>query len=186
MQDEIMNILGISGSLREQSLNTKLIRIAQRVAPEGVTVTQADLSDIPPYNNDDYEQGFPTAVTQLRDAIAHADALLIATPEYNFSTSGVLKNAIDWVSRPPDHPFDGKPIALAGAAAGAMGTSRAQYHLRQIFVFLNGHILNKPEVTIAGAHNHFNDTEELADEATVARVKELVDSLTAWATRLRA
>lgn len=179
-----MNILGIAGSLRKASYNRRLLEIAKQVAPADVNVTTADLSPIPPYDDDVYAQSFPAAVSQLRSDIADADALLIATPEYNFSTSGVLKNAIDWVSRPPDQPFNEKPIAIFGAAAGAMGTARAQYHLRQTFVFLNGHILNKPEIMIAGAHNVFTEDAEFADAATRERVAELVTALCAWATRL--
>ena len=142
-----------------------------------------DLGGIPPYREEDYVQGFPAAVEALRQSIREADALLIATPEYNYSYSGVLKNAIDWVSRPPEQPFAGKPIALMGAAAGALGTARAQYHLRQVFVFLDGHILNKPEVMVPAAHTLFDARGELADEATRERVSQLVEALVQWAAR---
>lgn len=179
-----MNVLGISGSLRKDSFNTKALEVAKQVVPKDVTLSVADIASIPPYNNDVFLDGLPDSVVRFRTAIGTADALLIATPEYNFSTSGVLKNAIDWASRPPDQPFDGKPIALLGAAAGAMGTSRAQYHLRQIFVFLNGHILNKPEVTISGAQNVFTDTAELADPSTREKIETLLIALVAWTKQL--
>jgi len=116
----------------------------------------ADISAIPPYNEDVRAKGFPPAVESLRRQIAAADALLFATPEYNFSMAGVLKNAIDWASRPPDQPFAGKPVAMMGASVGMLGTARAQYHLRQVCVYLDMHPINKPEVLIAAAHTKFD------------------------------
>src|SRR5919202_2012330 len=145
-----IHILGIPGSLRQNSFNKWLMRAAEEYLPEGVTLEIYDISNIPLFNQDVQEAGYPPEVQHFRDRIAAADALLIATPEYNWSIPGVMKNAIDWASRPPDQPFDGKPIAIMGASPGALGTARAQYHMRQMFVFLNGMVLNKPEVMIAG------------------------------------
>lgn len=176
-----MNILGISGSLRAKSFNSALLRVAASVAPEGINVEIADIRDIPLYDDDVYAEGFPEAVETLRAQVRAADGLLIATPEYNYSIPGVLKNAIDWVSRPPEQPFDGKPVALIGAAAGAMGTARSQYHLRQVFVFLNGHVLNKPELMIPAAHNAFDENGELPDEGLRDRVAATLVALSDWA-----
>jgi chromate reductase, NAD(P)H dehydrogenase (quinone) len=175
-----MKILGISGSLRAASFNTAALRIAKASVPEGVTMELASLTDIPVYNEEIYSDGFPPAVERFRDAIRDADALLIATSEYNYSIPGSLKNAIDWASRPPEHPFDGKPIALIGASAGAMGTARAQYHLRQVFVFLNGHVMNKPELMIPGAHNVFDSDGNTVDEQIPERIGGVVAALVAW------
>src|ERR1700686_3470048 len=138
-----MNILGISGSLRKGSFNTAALRSARDLAPEGVAIETADLTEIPLYNEDVRAQGYPPAVERFREQIRAADALLFATPEYNLSLSGVLKNAIDWASRPPDQPFGGKPAAIMGAGAGMAGTARAQYDLRRSCVFLDMHPLNK-------------------------------------------
>ncbi len=173
-----INVLGISGSLRAASHNTATLRTAQEMAPDGMAVTIADISAIPLYKEEVFQAGFPAAVTKLRDQIRAADAVLIATPEYNFSFSGVLKNAIDWVSRPPSQPFDGKIIGIVGASGGRLGTARAQYQLRQVFVFLNGQVLNKPEVMIGGANSAFQDGK-LTDAAAI---KSLGDMLAALAT----
>ena len=146
-----MHILGISGSLRKDSLNTAALRACSDLLPDCVTLSVFHLSPLPLYNEDVRALGLPAPVQQLREQIKAADALVIATPEYNYSIPGVLKNAIDWASRPPEQPFDGKPVALIGATPGGLGTSRAQYHLRQVFVYLNGQLLNRPEVFISGA-----------------------------------
>src|SRR6202030_975832 len=152
-----ISVLGICGSLRKDSYNMATLRIAIAQKPPGMTVEVADISQIPPYNEDVRQQGFRPTVETLRRQIAAADALLFACPEYNYSMSGVLKNAIDWASRPPDQPFSEKPVAILGASPGALGTGRAQYHLRQSCVFLNMHPLNKPEVMIAAAHTKINE-----------------------------
>ena len=174
-------VLGMSGSLRTGSLNTALLRTAQEMAPDGVTIEIADLSDVPLYNEDVRQQGLPDAVVRLREGIAGADALLIATPEYNYSIPGVLKNAIDWASRPPDQPFDGKPVALMGTSPGRLGTARAQYHLRQCFVFLNAPVLNKPELMIGDAGTVFDDTGRMVDEVNRGRITKLLTALAEFA-----
>ncbi len=179
-----MKVIGISGSLRQGSFNTAALRAAQGLAPDGMAIEIADISAIPPYNEDRRAEGFPAAVAALREQIAASDGLLIATPEYNYSTSGVLKNAIDWASRPPEQPFDGKPIAILGASAGKLGTARAQYHLRQMFVFLNGLVVNKPEVMIGGAAQAFDADGNLTDETARELLGQLLVSLKNWSERL--
>ena len=181
-----IRVLGISGSLRRASFNTAALRAAAELAPAGMEVeTYTGLTAIPPYDDDVRQQGFPPPVADLRACIQAADALLIVTPEYNYSVPGVLKNAIDWASRPPEQPFDGKPIAIMGASPGALGTARAQYHLRQMFVFLNGIVLNRPEVMIGNAAQRFDPEGRLTDETTREFVRALLVALKDWTERLR-
>jgi len=180
-------ILGISGSLRRGSHNTAALRAAAELAPAGVTVTIFEgLGDIPPYDDDVRTgSGYPPAVEAFRAAIRAADALLIATPEYNYSIPGVLKNAIDWASRPPEQPFDDKPVAILGATPGMLGTARAQYDLRKMCVFLNAHALNKPEVFIGGSGAKVDADGRLTDETTRGFIAAQVAALRDWALRLR-
>lgn len=180
-----MHILGISGSLRKDSFNTAALRACSTLLPPGVTMSLFDITPIPLYNEDLRAQGLPEPVQQLREQIRAADALVIATPEYNYSIPGVLKNAIDWASRPPEQPFDGKPIALIGATPGGLGTSRAQYQLRQVFVYLNGHLLNRPEVFISGAPNKFDADGRLTDAATGENLGKMLAALVDWTRRLK-
>jgi chromate reductase len=121
----------------------------------------------------------------LRDKIASADAVLIVTPEYNYSIPGVLKNAIDWASRPPSQPFDGKPIAIMGASPGMLGSARAQYHLRQCFVFLNGMVMNRPEVMISAANTKFDEAGNLTDQGTRDFIQKFLTALADWTQRLK-
>lgn len=179
------HILGISGSLRQASFNTAALRAAQELAPGGVSIDIATLGDIPLYDDDLKATGLPGPVTELAGKIAAADAVLIATPEYNYSISGVLKNAIDWVSRVPNQPFAGKPVAILGVSGGLLGTARAQYDLRKIFVFLDAHVLNKPEVMIGGASSRFDAEGHLTDEATRQFLASQIVALQAWAIKLR-
>lgn len=176
-----MHILGIAGSLRSNSFNAAALRACQPLLPSGVTLEIADIASVPLYNEDVYQQGFPAPVQMLREKIATADALLIATPEYNYSIPGVLKNAIDWASRPPSQPFDGKPIALMSASPGALGGARSQYHLRQVFIYLNGLILNRPEVMIAAASTKFDAAGNLTDSATRDHLAKMLLALLEWA-----
>jgi chromate reductase len=181
-----LHILGISGSLRKNSLNTAALRATQTLLPQGVTMEIFDLSAIPMYNDDvREEQGFPEPVQQLRAKIAAADALLIVSPEYNYSVPGVLKNAIDWASRAPNQPFDGKAVAIMGASPGGLGTARMQYHLRQVFVFLNGMLLNKPEVMISHAASKFDADGNLTDQSTREHIENMLQALVAWTLRLK-
>jgi chromate reductase len=184
MSDKAVNILGIAGSLRKASFNLAALRAAQELAPAGMTIEIFDIAEIPLYNEDVKAEGFPPSVAALRAKIKAADGLLLATPEYNYSTSGVLKNVIDWASRPPEQPFDGKPIALMGAAAGALGTARAQYHLRQTFIFLNAHILNRPEVFIGAAHTKFDIEGKLIDQPTRDFIAAMLVSFKGWISKL--
>lgn len=161
-----IHLVGFSGSLRKKSYSTAALRAALALAPEGVTTERIDIAGIPLYNEDVKEKGNPDAVRQLREKIAAADGVVLSTPEYNYSTSGVLKNAIDWASRPPEQPFEAKPIALISSSPGVLGGSRAQYHLRQMFVFMNGLVLNRPEVMIGGVMKKFDDAGALIDEST--------------------
>jgi chromate reductase len=179
-----MKVLAMSGSLRRNSFNTGLVRAAQELAPEGMVIDTADLSGLPLYNEDVRVSGYPPAAATFRDAIKAADALLIATPEYNYSVSGVLKNALDWASRPPDQPLAGKPLAIMGASGGMGGTMRAQYHLRQICVFVDLLPLNRPEVMVRSAADKFDATGRLADEETRARIRKLLEALVVWTRRL--
>ncbi len=178
-----MHFLGISGSLRRQSLNTAALRACIKLVSAGDTLSLADISAIPLYNEEIREQGLPAPVMTLRDQILKADAILIATPEYNYSIPGVLKNAIDWASRPPSQPFEGKPIALISASPGGFGGARAQYYLRQVFIYLNGLILNRPEAMISAAHTKFDAQGELTDSATADQLRAVLTGLAEW-TRL--
>jgi chromate reductase, NAD(P)H dehydrogenase (quinone) len=180
-----VRILGIAGSLRRGSFNAATLRTAQELAPTGMTIDIFDIAPIPLYNEDVRQQGFPAPVEDLRARIKAADGLLIVTPEYNYSIPGVLKNAIDWASRPPEQPFDGKVIALMGASVGAIGTARAQYHLRQCFVFMNGLVLNQPEVMIGAAGTRFDAQGKLIDEKSRELIAALLVGLRDWALRLR-
>ena len=180
-----IHVLGISGSLRRGSFNSAALRTAQQLVPDGMTIEIFDLAPIPLYNEDVREQGFPPPVEEFRRRIKEADALLIVTPEYNYSVPGVLKNAIDWASRPPDQPFDGKPMAIFGASPSFTGSARAQYHLRQVFIYLDALIMNRPEVFITSAHTKFDAQGKLTDETTRGHIRGLLDGLQKWTERLR-
>jgi chromate reductase len=176
-----ISVLGICGSLRKGSYNMATLRTAVALKPANMTVTVADISAIPLYNEDVRQQGFPPPVETLRQQIKAADALLIACPEYNYSMTGVLKNAIDWASRPPDQPFAGKPLAIIGAAAGMAGSARAQYDLRRSCVFLDINVLNKPEVLIGQAQNKFDADGNLTDETARNLIRDLMVNLANFA-----
>ncbi len=163
-----LHFVTMLGSLRKASLNGGVARALPSLAPAGVTVAAlGSVGDFPLYDADLQAQGFAPAVEAMGAAIRAADGLVIVTPEYNYSTPGVLKNAIDWLSRLPSQPFAGKPILLQSASPGALGGARAQYHLRQTFVFLDGRVMNGPEAMIAGAHGKSDSrTGDLTDETT--------------------
>jgi chromate reductase, NAD(P)H dehydrogenase (quinone) len=184
MSDSGISVLGICGSLRKASYNIAALRTAIALSPANVAVTVADISQIPPYNEDVRAQGFPPTVETLRRQIAASDALLFACPEYNYSMSGVLKNAIDWASRPPDQPFAGKPCAIIGAAAGMAGSARAQYDLRRSCVFLDMHPLNKPEVLIGQAQTKFDAEGNLLDEVAKNLIRDLMAALAGWTRQI--
>src|SRR6202023_3262400 len=179
-----IKVLGICGSLRKGSYNMAALRAAIAQKPPGMTIEVADISQIPLYDENVRQQGFPPPVETLRGQIPAADALLFACPEYNYSMSGVLKNAIDWASRPPDQPFAGKPCAIIGAAAGMAGSARAQYDLRRSCVFLDMHPLNKPEVLIGQAQTKFDADGNLTDEAGRNFTRDLMTALAAWTRQI--
>ena len=180
-----MNVIGISGSLRKGSFNTAALRAAQGLAPEGMTIERAEIGDLPLYNDDVRAAGFPPPAERLRAQIAAADAVLLVTPEYNYSISGVLKNAIDWASRPPNQPFEAKPVAIMGASPGLFGSARAQYHLRQMLIFLDAMPVNRPEVMIGQAQNKFDADGNLTDEPTREFIRKLLVALRDWTLRLQ-
>lgn len=178
MKDKI-KILGIAGSLRKQSYNRGLLQAALQMMPPNCTLELFDLLGIPPYNQDD-EMNPPASVIELKKKVRAADGILISTAEYNYSIPGVLKNALDWGSRPyGDNAWDDKPVAIMGASMGILGTARAQYHLRQVFVFLNMHALNKPEVMISSAQDKFDDKGQFTDAKGRQKIAELLNALVA-------
>lgn len=181
-----VKVLAICGSLRKGSFNTLALRAAAELAPEGMEVAPFQgMREIPLYDDDLRAAGYPPPVAAFRAAIAAADAVLIASPEYNFSVSGVLKNALDWASRVPDQPFDGKPVAIMGAATGLYGTARSQYDLRKILGSINAQPLNKPEVLIAQAAAKFDAEGRLTDATVRGLIAQQMAALRDWTLRLR-
>jgi len=180
-----VHILGFAGSLRKESYNKAILAAALDTVPEDATLEVFDLEGIPPFNQD-LELQPPDKVKEFKARIRAADAILIATPEYNYSIPGVLKNAIDWASRPyGDNAFDGKPVAVMGASIGTLGTARAQYDLRRSFVFLNMLPLNQPEVMIPFAQDKVDSKGRVTHENTRKKIKELLESLVAWTRRTK-
>jgi chromate reductase len=181
---ETFRILGIAGSLRKESYNRAALRAAAELAPEGAEIEIFEIDGIPGFDQDK-EQDPPEKIVELKKKVRAADAILFVTPEYNYSVPGVLKNIIDWASRPyGESAWDGKPAAIMGASIGTIGTARAQYHLRQMMVFLNMFPLNQPEVMIANAADKFDDEGRLTDEKTREFISKLLWGLIAWAERL--
>jgi chromate reductase len=177
-------ILGFAGSLRKGSYNKALLRAAAELLPEGVELETFDLEGIPPFNQD-HENEPVQKVRDFKERIKAADAILIATPEYNYSIPGVLKNAIDCASRPfEDNAFAHKPVAMMGASTGMIGTARAQYHLRQCFVFLSCFALNHPEVMVSFAPEKIDKDGRVTDQKTRELIRQLLESLVDWAKRL--
>lgn len=174
---EKLTILGISGSLRAGSYNSMALRAAKGLVPENLVLETFDIGGFPGFNQDD-EANPPAKVAEFKAAIRAADAILFVTPEYNYSVPGVLKNAIDWASRPyGDSAWSGKPVAVMGASTGVIGTARAQYHLRQTFVFLDMHAVNQPEVMIGQAAQRFDEQGNLTDETTKKLIRQLLEKL---------
>lgn len=183
-----VSVLGLSGSLRKGSFNTALLRAAQELAPAGMSISLYDLSPIPMYNEDMRADGFPPAAHDFREAVRQADAVLIASPEYNRSVPAVLKNAIDWASRRPDQPFARKAVAIMGVSNGAIGAAFANHHLRQILVYMDALMVNGPEVMVGRARERFDEEGQLVDEDTrkfvsdhLGRLRELVDMQRSYA-----
>lgn len=185
MEDGTIHVAAIVGSLRTRSYNRGLLRAAQELKPEAIRLTELPIGNLPLFN-EDLEDNPPAPVLALRQGIREADALLFITPEYNYSIPGVLKNALDWASRPSDnHVLTGKPAAVMGASGGRSATMRAQLHLRQIFTTLDVRALNKPEIYIAYAENHFDDDVNLVTPEFRDLVKILMANLAEWTCRLR-
>src|SRR5882724_8225458 len=179
-----IRILGIAGSLRRESYNRAALRAAVELVPEGAILETIELDGIPIYNQDE-EQRLPAKVAELKRRVREADAILFVTPEYNCSVPGMLKNAIDWASRPyGDSAWNGKPAAIMGASIGTLGSARAQYHLRQILVNLNMFPINQPEVMIGNAAARFDKEGKLADGTTKDFIHQLLLNLAAWTRRL--
>jgi chromate reductase, NAD(P)H dehydrogenase (quinone) len=183
--EKIVHILGFAGSLRKDSYNRALLRNAANLLPEYGKLEIFDLEGIPPFNAD-LEANLPHQVQEFKSKIEAADALLIVTPEYNYSIPGVLKNAIDWASRPSgDNSFHGKPVAIMSTSTGMLGGARAQYQLRQIFVFLDMHPINKPEVMISFAPQKFDNEGNLTDEKAKSLIKDLLSALITWTGKMQ-
>jgi chromate reductase len=180
-----IKLLGISGSLRAQSYNSAALAVVGSVLPESMAFEIASLANLPFYNSDAELRGFPAVVESFRRKVAAADALIVATPEYNFSVSGVLKNALEWLSRPPDSPTNGKPCAVLGASVSPLGTARGQFHFRHICVSLNMIPVNTPHVDITNAKTKFDAEGRLADQASVDLIRQLVGELRNLTVRLR-
>lgn len=180
--NEPLQVLGIAGSLRRGSLNRGLLRAAIELSPDDVRITPYEgLRAIPPYDGDVEAVGDPEPVRALKDRVRAADALLIVSPEYNYGIPGVLKNAIDWVSRPPrTSPLYHKPVAIMGASTGNFGTARCQLALRQTFHFTKSYVLIEPDVLVVRAAEHFDGDGNLRDEATREHVTRLVEALARW------
>lgn len=183
--EQPIKILAFAGSLRKGSYNKALVRAAIEVAPQNITIEVFDLEGIPPYNQD-LENQPPQKVQDFKAKIKSADALLIATPEYNYSVPGILKNAIDWASRPrKDTPLEGKPVAIMSASIGKFGGARAQYHLRQSFIFLNMHPINKPEVMLPSAAENIDENGRVTNEQTRQLILQLLEALADWTKKLK-
>jgi chromate reductase, NAD(P)H dehydrogenase (quinone) len=184
MADSV-KILGFAGSLRTGSYNRSALRAAVKLVPPNSTLEIFDLEGIPLFN-EDHEKEFPPGAREFKANVRAADAILIVTPEYNYSVPGVLKNAIDWASRPHGNSaWNGKPVGIMGASIGMLGTSRAQNHLRQMFVFLNMFPLNQPEVMIANAAEKFDEEGNLKDSKTSEKIMTLLEALVDWTRKLK-
>ena len=178
-------ILGICGSLRKKSYNRSALLAAAEVMPENMQLTIANYDAVPLYNQDVQDQGIPAAVSQLAEQIRASDALLIASPEYNFSISGVLKNAIDWMTRVPVQPFADKPVALLSATGGPVGGARHQYEVRKILGSQDALVLTRPEIFIGACHTKFDPSGKLVDEATRKILADQMLAFERWIERLK-
>ena len=177
-------ILSFAGSIRMGSYNRALLRAAEELAPKEMIFQHFDISSIPLYNTDEESKQDPEPVKVFKEAIRDSNALLIATPEYNYGTSGVLKNAIDWASRPPGKSFlAGKPAAIMGASMGMGGTIRAQLSLRQTFLFTETYVLLKPEVLVAHAHEKFDSDGKLIHDHTRQQLVKFLAAFLEWIPR---
>lgn len=186
LPDHPLHVVGISGSLRAGSFNGMALRLAGQCMPASMTLEVTDWHSVPPFNADVLKQGVPATVAALRERIRRADGLILATPEYNFSIPGMLKNLLDWLSRGDDQPLAGKPVALLSAATGPLGGARVQYDLRRVLLFVDAMVLVKPEVFIGQAQAKFSAEGECTDEATRHFVEAQMTAFARWITRARA
>ena len=183
--DQTVKIIGIAGSLRAGSYNRAALRAATALASADAAIDVFDIDGIPGFNQD-LENEPPAKVVDLKRRVRQADAVLFVTPEYNYSVPGVLKNAIDWASRPyGDNAWQDKPVAVMGASIGAHGSARAQYHLRQSFIFLNMYPVNRPEVMITNASGRFDAAGNLIDKDSRELIRQLLQELVTWTRQLR-
>lgn len=183
---EPVSVLGFAGSLRKASLNRALLRAAVKLAPAGMTIEIFDLAAVPLYNGDVEAAGDPDGVVAFKKAIRAADAVLIVTPEYNHGVPGVMKNAVDWASRPArDAALNGKPVGLIGASPGQTGTARGQSQLRQAFEFTNSFCMPQPELLVFRALEKFDAAGELTDEKTAEYLAKYLTAFRDWALRFR-
>jgi chromate reductase len=180
-----MKILGICGSLRRASFNMAALRACHELMPEGMSMTVAEIGDIPLFNQDVFDAGMPAPAQRFREQVAAADGLLIASPEYNFSVTAALKNAIDWGSRAPNQVFQDKPVAMFSATTGPLGGARNQYDLRRMLVQLWAHPLPRPEVFIGNAAAKFDAQGKITDEATRKFLAELLAGFKTWIARMK-
>lgn len=180
-----MKVVAFTGSLRKDSFNMGLLKAAQKLAPKDMEIEILDTGVLPLFNQD-LEASLPQVVVDFKAKVKAADAILIGTPEFNYSIPGVLKNALDWCSRPyGDNSLEDKPAAIMGGSMGMTGTARAQYHLRQTFVFLNVHALNRPEVMVPSVQEKFDKDGNLTDKMTSDKITELLEALVVWTKRLK-
>lgn len=185
--ESAFRILGIPGSLRKSSFNRGLLRAGQGLTPMGAEIEIAGLDEIPLYNGDIEAAGVPEPIQRLAEQIRAADAILIACPEYNYSIPGVLKNAIDWTSRPSvRNPWRQKPVGLIGASGGQFGTVRAQLHLRQVLgSMIEAYVMVKPEFYVNSASQKFDAEGNLTDDDARERLEAFLEALVAWANHVR-
>jgi chromate reductase len=179
-----LRILGIAGSLRSGSLNRALLRAAVEQAPHDMAIDIFDLAQVPLYNGDVEAAGVPPGIAALKQAIAKADGVLLATPEYNHGVPGVMKNAVDWASRPPrEAPLGGKPVGIIGASPGQTGTARGQSQLRQAFEFTNSYCMPQPELLVFRAHEKFDAEGRLTDATTAEYLSKYLAAFGEWVRR---
>jgi len=178
------HFVAISGSIRKESYNTMVLKAAQKLTPANIVIEQISIADVPMYNFDLHEKFYPEAVEKLCTAIKEADAVIIVTPEYNYSIPGVLKNVIDFLSKHPLKPFNKKVVGIISASPSLLGGVRAQYHLRQILVAVNAITMNIPEVVITQVNTKFDEDGNLTDEKTTTFLKKFIDELADFATNL--
>ena len=182
---EKLNIVGIAGSLRSGSYNRSALKLALDALSDAATCEIIECRDFPPFDGDEFAKGFPPQVAAARERIRAADGVVIACPEYNFSIPGVLKNAIDWISRGADQPFNWKPVTIFSATMGAVGGARAQYDLRKVMLFMNAMTMPKPETFIGLAQNKFDEAGNCTDENTKKFLGDQMKAFIDWIGRVK-